>query len=99
MRSVLLKVMIAFCLLRYLTALDGIVSSSYRVFLTSRGHVQQSRYTHGKEGFVIPTKLFVKVGMTKIFCYNNKMFGSINKTFGCCGKVFGCSSKNIICCP
>jgi len=39
---------------------------------------------HGKEGFVIPTKSFVKIGITKIFCYN-KMFGSINKTFDCCG--------------
>jgi len=28
-----------------------------------------------KKGFVIPTKSFVKIGITKIFCYNNKMFG------------------------
>jgi len=40
----------------------------------------------------------VKIGITKIFCYN-KMFGSINKTFGCSGKIFGCSNKNFICCP
>jgi len=46
---------------------------------------------------VITTKSFVKIGITKIFCYNNKIFGSINKTFGCCGKIFGCSNKNLIC--
>jgi len=34
---------------------------------------------HGKKGFVIPTKSFVKIGITKIFCYN-KMFSSINKS-------------------
>jgi len=36
---------------------------------------------------------FFKIGITKIFCYNNKMFSSINKTFGCCSKTFGCSNK------
>jgi len=46
-------------------------------------------------GFVIPTKSFVKIGLTKIFCYNNKMFSSINKTFGCCSKIFGCSNKKL----
>ena len=45
-----------------------------------------------KKGFVIPTKSFVKIGITKIFCYN--MFSSINKTFGCCSKIFGWSNKN-----
>ena len=44
---------------------------------------------HGKKGFVIPTKSFVKIGIAKIFCYINKMFSSINKTFGCCSKIFG----------
>ena len=53
---------------------------------------------HG-EGFVIPTKSFVKIGITTIFCYNNKMDSSINKTFVCCSKVFGCSNKKCICCP
>ena len=51
---------------------------------------------HGKQGFVIPTKSFVKIGITKIFCYNNKIFGSINTTFGCCSKIFGCSNKKKI---
>jgi len=43
----------------------------------------------GKNGFVMPTKSFVKIGITKLFCYNNEMFSSINKTFGCCSKIFG----------
>ena len=54
---------------------------------------------HGIKGFVIPTKSFVKLGTTKILCYNNKMFSTINKTFGCCSKIFGCSNKKFICCP
>ena len=56
-------------------------------------------FKHGVKGFVVPTKSFVKIGITKIFCYNNKMFSSINKTFGCCNKIFVCSNKNNICCP
>ena len=51
---------------------------------------------HGIIGFVIPTKLFVKIGTTKIFCYNNKIFSSINKTFGCCSEIFCCSNKKKI---
>ena len=47
----------------------------------------------GMNSFVIPTKSFVKIGITKIFSYNNKMFSFINKTFGCCSKMFGCSNK------
>jgi len=48
---------------------------------------------HGIKDFVIPTKSFVKIGKTRIFCYNNKMFSSINKTFGCCSEIFGCNKK------
>jgi len=48
---------------------------------------------HGIKGFVIPTKSFVKIGIAKIFCHNNKMSSSINKTFGCCSKIFGCTNK------
>jgi len=48
---------------------------------------------HGEKGFVIPTKSFVEIWITIVFCYNNKMFSSINKTFGCC------SNENFICCP
>jgi len=47
------------------------------------------------KGFVILTKSFVKIWITKTYCYNNKMFSSVNKTFGCCGKIFGCSNKKI----
>jgi len=54
---------------------------------------------HGIKGFVIRTKSFIKIGTTKIFCYNNKMFSSTNKTFGCSSKTFGCSNKKNICCP
>jgi len=50
---------------------------------------------HSIKGFVIPTKSFVKIGIRKIFCYNNKMFSSINKMFGCCSKIFGCSNTNL----
>jgi len=57
-----------------------------------------NRLVHGVKGFVIPTKSFVIIGITKIFCYNSKMFSSINETFGC-SKIFGCSNKKIICCP
>ena len=32
------------------------------------------RAPHGIKGFVIPTNLFVQIGTTKIFCYNNKIF-------------------------
>ena len=50
-----------------------------------------------KKSFVIPSKSFVKIGKTNIFCYNNKMFSSINKTLGCCSEIFGCSNKKNIC--
>jgi len=49
---------------------------------------------HGRNGFVRRTKSVDKIGITKIFCYNNKMFSSINKMFRCCSKIFGCSNKN-----
>jgi len=51
------------------------------------------------KGFVMPTKSFVKIGITKIFCYNNKMFSSTNKTFGCCSKIFGRSNKKLFVVP
>ena len=44
---------------------------------------------HGKKGFVILTKSFVKIWITKTFYYNNNMFSSVNKTFSCCSKMFG----------
>jgi len=64
------------------------------------GHCGMLDAVTRKKSFVKSTKSFFKIGITKLFCYNNKMFGSINnKTFGCCGKIFGCSNKNVICCP
>jgi len=54
---------------------------------------------HGVKGFVIPTKSFVKIGITKIFCYINKLFSSTNKTFGCCSKSLVEATKNSFCCP
>jgi len=54
---------------------------------------------HGRKGFVIPTKSFVKIRITKIFCYNNKMFSSVNKTLGCCSKIFGRSNKKLFVVP
>ena len=54
---------------------------------------------HGMKGFVIPTNSLVKIGITKIFCYNNKMLSSTNKTFGCCSKILGCSNKKKIIVP
>jgi len=54
---------------------------------------------HGIKGFVIPTKSFVKIGITKIFCYSNEVFSSINKSFGFCSKIFGCSNKQVLFCP
>jgi len=47
----------------------------------------------GIKGFVMPTKSFVKIEITKIFSYNYKMLSSINETFDCCSKIFGSSYK------
>jgi len=58
-----------------------------------------NEYEQGTKGFVIPTKSFVKIWATKIFCYYNKMFSSINKTFGCGSKIFGCSNKKLFVVP
>ena len=55
--------------------------------------------TYGIKGFVIATKSFVKIGITKIFCYNNKMFSSIDKAFRCCSKIFGCRNKKLFVVP
>jgi len=54
---------------------------------------EQSVHPHGIKGFVILTKSFVKIGITKILCYNNQMFSSINITFGCCGKILVAAAK------
>jgi len=49
---------------------------------------------HGIKGFVIPTKLFFKIGITKIFCYNNKMFSSINNRLVAAAKFLFAGTKN-----
>jgi len=54
---------------------------------------------HGIKSFVLPTKSFVKIGITEIFCCSDKTFSFINITFGCSSKIFGCSNKKFICCP
>jgi len=36
--------------------------------------METEMWNYGKKGFVIPVKSFVKIGITKIFCYNNKIF-------------------------
>jgi len=54
--------------------------------------LRKEEYT-GKKGFVILTKSFVKIGITKTFCHNNKMLSSVNKTFGCCSKFFFAATK------
>ena len=73
--------------------LEGYSKVVYQYF--KRWHGASAR----TKGFVIPTKSFVKIGITKIFCYNNKMFGYINKTFGCWSKIFGCSNKKLFVVP
>jgi len=69
---------------KFITEVQGEASTLHQLF-----------QIHGIKGFVIPTKSYVKIGITKIFCYN-KMFSSINKTFGCCSIIFGCSNKKDI---
>jgi len=34
-------------------------------------HAKVARVLHGIKGFVIPTKSFVEIGITKKICYNN----------------------------
>jgi len=54
---------------------------------------------HGIKGFVTPTKSFVKIGIAKIFCYNNKIFSSINKTLVAAAKLLVAATKKNICWP
>jgi len=57
----------------------------------------RSQYAEKKVLLYQQNHLLNKIGITKIFCYNNKMFGSINKTFGCCG--FVAVTKNLFVVP
>jgi len=45
------------------------------------------------KGFVIRTTSFFKKGITKIFCYNNKMLSSFNKTAA--AKFLIAATKNL----
>jgi len=49
---------------------------------------------HAKKDFFIPAKSFVKIGITKIFCYNNKMFISINNSLVAAAKFLVEATKN-----
>jgi len=50
---------------------------------------------HSREKcFVILAKSFVKIWITKTFCYNNKMFSSVNKTFAA-AKYLVAGTKNL----
>jgi len=80
--------------------LSSLITEFFFSFVkNNRQESNTSKKEHGRKGFVMPTKSFVEIGITKIFCYKNNMFSSINKTFGCCSKIFGCSNKKNICCP
>ena len=74
------------------TAIDIAVPISNQIMLLP-SLISYLRKDHGKKRFVILTKSFVEIGITRTFCYNNKMFRSVNKTLGCCSKFFGCSNK------
>jgi len=49
---------------------------------------------HGIKGFVIPTKSLVKKGITKIFCYNNKMLFLSTKRLVAAAKFLVAATKN-----
>ena len=48
---------------------------------------------HGKKGFVILTKSFVKIGITKTFCYNNKVLSSVNKSLVAAANFLAAATK------
>jgi len=77
------------------------VSSNWnRNRFTGRIPKVPSNKTRKKQGFVIPTKSFVKIGIKKIFLFQKKkMFSYTNKTFGCCSKIFGWSVKKLFVVP
>jgi len=55
---------------------------------------------HGIKGFVTPTKSFVKIGITKIFCYNNKMRLVLStKHLVAAAKFLVAATKNLIVVP
>jgi len=53
---------------------------------------------HGIKGFVMPTKPFIKIGIAKIFCYNNKCLVLSTKRLVAAAK-FWWQQRKIMCCP
>jgi len=54
---------------------------------------------HGKKGFVIPTKSFLKIGMTKILLQQQNVW-FYQQIVWLLREIFGSNNKNfIICCP
>jgi len=54
---------------------------------------------HGIKGFVIPTKSFVEIELTKIFCFNNKMFSLSTKRLVAAAKFLVNATKNVFVVP
>jgi len=50
---------------------------------------------YGIKGFVIPTKSFVKIGITEIFCYNNKMLFLSTKRLVAAAKFLVAATKKL----
>jgi len=72
----------------------------HRKSFTLEFHPRSSRVSaHGRKGFVLPTKSFVKIGTTKIFCYDNKMFSSIKKRLVAAAKFLAAATKKLFVVP
>ena len=54
---------------------------------------------HGKKSFVIPTKSCVKIGITKIFYYNNKMIDPSTKRWVAAAKFLVAATKILFVVP
>jgi len=58
------------------------VCSIFLTFVSTEKHIARN------QGYFIPTKSFVKIGITKIFCYNNKMFLSSKRLVAATKNIF-----------
>jgi len=54
---------------------------------------------HGIKGFVMPTKSFVKIGITKIFCYKTKCLVLSTKRLVAAAKFLVAATKKILVVP
>jgi len=54
---------------------------------------------HGIKGFVIPSKSFFKIGITKIFCYNKKCLVLSTKRLVAAAKFLAAATKNLFAVP